>query len=274
MGSLSDKAENELLDHIFNAAYTPPTTVYLALCTADPTDAGTGASMSECANTNNYARAAITFAAAASRSVAQSGTVTFNQASGSWGTASHWAVVSTNTYGAGDMLAHGSLAASKAIVNGNTPSVAGGEVTVTISAGEVSDYLANIMLDFMFRNQAFSAPDTYVGFTTATVSDGNTGSTITEVSGGSYARVQVNVNGGSSPTWDLATGTTPTEVDNTHEIAFTTATASWGTITSVVICDALTLGNLLFYDNDMADQAVGDGDTAKIAAGALDIQLT
>ncbi len=40
MGSLSDYAENELLDHLFNAAYSPVATVYLALCTADPTDAG------------------------------------------------------------------------------------------------------------------------------------------------------------------------------------------------------------------------------------------
>ena len=50
MGSLSDYAELELLDHVFNAAYSPVATVYLALCTADPTDAGTGASMNECAS--------------------------------------------------------------------------------------------------------------------------------------------------------------------------------------------------------------------------------
>ena len=59
---------------------------YVALCTADPTDAGTGASMNEVANSNNYAREAITFAAASSRRVTQSGNIEMNEASGSWGT--------------------------------------------------------------------------------------------------------------------------------------------------------------------------------------------
>ena len=44
--SASDYLELEILDHIFGVAYAQPT-VYLALCTADPTDAGTGASMNE-----------------------------------------------------------------------------------------------------------------------------------------------------------------------------------------------------------------------------------
>ena len=65
MGSFSNYLEDELVDHICNAAYTPPAAVYVALATADPTDAGTGASMSEVANTNGYARTAITFGAAA-----------------------------------------------------------------------------------------------------------------------------------------------------------------------------------------------------------------
>jgi hypothetical protein len=84
MGSLTNFAENELLDHVFNAAYTPPSTVYVALCTSDPGETATDLSGVECANANNYAREAITFAAASSRSVQQSGAVTFNQASGSW----------------------------------------------------------------------------------------------------------------------------------------------------------------------------------------------
>ena len=60
MGSLSDLAEGVLLDHVCNSAYSHAATVYLALCTADPTDAGTGASMNECADANGYPRKAIT----------------------------------------------------------------------------------------------------------------------------------------------------------------------------------------------------------------------
>lgn len=266
MGSLSNFSENELLDHVFNAAYTPPATVYLALHTADPTDAGNGAE----ANYTSYARAAITFGAASARRVTQSGTVTFPASTGGTNTITHWGVWDAST--SGNMLAHGAFATSKSIVSGNTPSVASGVVYVEFSAGEISNYLANILLDFMFRNQAFSQPtNTYVGLTTATIADTNTGSTVTEVSGGSYARVDVNPNGGSSPTWDLAASGV---VDNTHDISFPEATGSWGTVVATFIADASSGGNLLFYDNALTDQAVASGDTVVFPAGTLDIEMT
>lgn len=274
MGSLTDHSEAELLDHVCNAAYSPVATVYLALATADPTDAATGGAFNECADSGSYARTAITFAAPATRKVTQTGAVTFPEATGAWGTVSHWAVVDNSAHGAGNVLAHGAFTESKSIVSGNTPSVATTEVYVEFSANEISTTLAENLLDLMFRNQAYAAPDTYVALTTVIVTDGMTGSTITEPGAGAYARVQVNINGGASPTWDLAAGTTPTEVENTHDIEFPTATASWGTITSVAICSASTAGDLLFYDNDMGDQAVGNGDTAKFVAQALDIQMT
>lgn len=266
MGSLADHSENELLDHVCNAAYTPPATVYLGLSTADPTDDASG--LAEPSG-NGYVRKAITFGAAASREVAQNADVTFDQASGAWGTITHWALFDAES--AGNMLAHGALAASKEVVSGNTPSVASAEVTVSFSAGYVSDYLANKLLDLMFRNQAYSAPDTYCALTTATIADDDTGSTITEPSGGAYARKQVNVNGGSEPTWDLAAAGA---LDNTHNVDFTQATASWGTIVALGILDAAAAGNLLFYDNGVADQAVGDGDTVRFPVGDLDIAMS
>lgn len=274
MGSLSNFAENELLDHVFNAAYSPAATIYLALCTADPTDAGTGASMNEVADSNGYAREAIAFAAASSRSIAQDGVVTFDAVTGAgYGPVTHWAIVDSGTHGAGNMLAHGSLAAEKTLVAGNTPSVASGQVTVSFSANEISTYLANKLLDLMFRNQAYSKPETWIALATAAIEDSDDGSAMDEVSGGSYARVQVNINGGSSPTWDLAADGA---LDNTHAITFAAATASWGTVTSVAIMDSTTedAGNVLFYDNAMTDQAVGSGDTVSFAIGALDVEMT
>ncbi len=266
MGSMSDFLENELLDHIFNAAYTPPATVYLGLSTADPLDDGSG--LAEPSG-NGYIRKAITFGAAASRVITQSGDVTFDQATGSWGTITHYGIFDAES--AGNMMAHGSLSVSKAVVSGNTPSVASAECIVTVSAGEVSDYLANILLDFAFRNQAFSAPATYIALATADISDSDTGSTITEVSGGSYARKQVNINGGASPTWDLAASGL---VDNTHDITFASPTASWGLVTAAAIIDALTAGNLLFYENTMNDQTPDSGDTVKFPVGDLDVSLS
>lgn len=268
MGSITNFLENELLDHVFNATYTPPATVYLALCTADPTDAATGASMNEVADANGYARQAITFGAASSRRVTQSAQVTFPQASGSWGTASHWAIVDSATHGAGNALAYGAFGTPKAIVNNNTPNVGSGEVYVEFSAGEISTFLANELLDHAFRNSAYTKPDTYAALVTTTSSDTALG---TEVSGGSYARVQVNPNGGSAPTWAVAAGG---EVENDDAVSFGTATASWGTVVGVAIMDASSSGNLLFYDNGMDDQAVAEDDTTEFDAGALVIQMT
>jgi hypothetical protein len=274
MGSLSDYAENELLDHVCNAAYTPIATLYLALATADPTDAGTGASMSEVANSNGYTRKAITFAAAATRAIAQTGVVTFDAVTGGgYGPVTHWAVVDSGTHGAGNMLAHGALAVPKTLVAGNTPSVASGQVTITFSAGEISDYLALKLLDLMFRNTAYSKPQTWIALATVSIVDTDDGAAMTEVSGTSYARVQVNINGGSSPTWDLAASGA---LQNTHAITFPTAGGSWSTVTSVAIMDSTTedSGNVLFYDNAMADQAVASGDTVSFAIGALDVVMT
>ena len=278
MGSKTDFAEDAMLDHVFNkVSYTPPTTVYVALCTADPTDIATGASMSEVANSNGYVRTAITFGAAAARQITQSGAVTFPQASGGgWGTVTHWALVSIQTYGSGDVLAHGAFTASKVINDGNTPSIATTELYVNFTAGEISDYLANIWLDRMFRNQAFTTPDTYIaGIITNPVTDGMTGSTITEPSGNGYARELIDENGGTPPVWDLASGTTPTVVDNSDDVDLGPASGgNWGTVIAVAICDAITVGNMLMYDNDMTDQAVDDGDTMRLPAGDLDMQCS
>jgi len=264
MGSLSDYAELELLDHVFNAAYSPAAAVYLALYESDPgdTDAGTESTYT------SYARTAITFGAAASRRVTQNAVVTFPQSTGGSSSVTHWGVHDAAT--AGNLLAHGALSETKSVVNGNTPSVASGQAYVEIT-GEISDYLANKLLDLMFRNQAYTAPDTYVSLVTVAATNSMTGSTITEPSGNGFARKQVNVNGGSSPTWDVAAAGL---VDNTHDITFATATGSWGTIVGVVIVDAAATGNLLFYDNGMTDQAVGTDDVWKFLAGALDITLS
>lgn len=274
MGSLSRYAENAMLGHVFEATYTKPATVYLALCTADPTNTGTGASMNEVASANGYTRKAITFAAAATRAIAQTGAVTFDAVTGAgYGPVTHWAVTDNGTHGAGNMLAFGALAVDKTLVAGNTPSVATGQVTITFSAGEISDYLAVKLLDMMFRNTAYTKPATYVALATAAVEDTHDGDTMTEAAGTSYARVLVNIVGGASPAWlTPALGV----VDNANAITFPTAGGSWGTVTSVAIMDGATLnaGNLLFYDNTLTDQAVTTGDTVSFAAGALDIVMT
>jgi hypothetical protein len=267
MGSLSNYAEQALVKHLFReSAYTPAATLYLALCTADPGEAATGASMSEVANSGGYARTAIAFGAAASRRVTQSGAVTFPTASGSW-TYQYWAIVDSATHGAGNVLASGSFSASKSVVSGNTPSVASGEIWVELTASTgLSNYAANGFLDRMFRNQAFTVSANYAGLATAVLADTTTGGTVTEVSGGSYARVAINASGGGSPAWGAASGGA---VSNADAVSFPAATGSWGTVVAMFIADASSAGNILWYDNGLVDQAVTSGDTCSWASSQL-----
>lgn len=273
MGSLSDYAENAVVKHLTReTAYTPAATVYLALATADPTDVATGVAMNEVANSGSYARQAITFGAAASRRVTQSGTVTFTAATGSWGTVTHWAIVDSGTYGAGNVLAHGALAVSKSVVSGNTPSVASGEVWVEITASTgLSNYAANGLLDRMFRNQAFTISANALGLSTATLTDSTAGTEV--ANSNNYARLAINVQGGAQPSWEAVAGNA---VQNADVWAFPTPSGSWGTVVAAFIADSATYGagNILMYDNGITDQAVGSGDTVQYAAGAFDFSQT
>lgn len=278
MGSIANFLEDALLNHVCNVAFTPAATLYVALCTADPLDTATGASMNEVANANGYARTAVTFDPAASRRVVQASAVTFPQASGSWGSVSHWTLVSTATYGAGDVYAHGSFVTPFTPVSGNTPTIPAGEleVEITASAGGAgfTDYLVHAWLNRAFRNQAFAKPNTYVGLATSIIQDNDVAiGDITEVSGGNYGRVQVNPNGGAVPTWDLSSGGA---LDNTHAITFPTPSASWGTVVSMFLIDSASgAGNILGYDSgNIVDQEPVSGDTVQFPVGALDLALS
>ncbi|MCX6559848.1 MAG: hypothetical protein NTZ26_04975 [Candidatus Aminicenantes bacterium] len=130
MGSFANYAENKILDHIVGkTSFTLPT-AYLALSTADPTDAGTG--LAEPSG-NNYSRkqtAAADWNAASSGSIANANDLSFPEASGSWGTITHFAIFDAAS--GGNMLAHGSLTASKAVGAGDVLKFAAGNLTLTL----------------------------------------------------------------------------------------------------------------------------------------------
>lgn len=133
-GSASDYLENALLDHVTGkSAYTQPT-AYVALCTAEPGEANSGAGISEVTNSNNYARkstAAGDWNSASAGATANANPITFNQASGSWGTVTHFAIMDSPVWGEGYMLLWGDLTTPKAISNGDTPSFAAGDLDLT-----------------------------------------------------------------------------------------------------------------------------------------------
>ena len=284
MGSLSNAGATLIMNHLFNAAQSVGSTVYLALCTGTYTpataDGYTGASCSEVANANGYARKAISFGAASARRITQDAQVDFDTASGSWGTVTHWVIVTSATYGAGTVLAHGDFTASFSPVTGNTPRVASGQVYVEITAISgygLTTWAANGVLGHFFDATAFTstAGNTFLALLNAVCSDAaTTMAGQTEVSGTNYARKEVNENGGASPTWTTVTNGV---LSNQHDTTFATpGSGGWTQLVAVAIVDALsgTSANVIAYDNtNVVDQTPASGDTVQFLAGDFDISL-
>lgn len=132
-------------------------------------------------------------------------------------------------------------------------------------AGSFSNYLEDEILDHIFGGADFTRPSpVFVALYTATPSDTGGG---TEVTGGSYARVSVTNNATNFP------ASSGGAKSNGTEIAFTPATANWGTVVAFGILDASTNGNLLCWGDVTPNKAINSGDTAKFAAGDLDITI-
>lgn len=128
----------------------------------------------------------------------------------------------------------------------------------------ISTYLSDKLLDHSTGDVSYTKPTCYLAlFTAAPTMPAGTGGT--EVSGGSYARVAL------AGLWSAAASESKT---NNATITFPTATASWGTVTSVGIYDASTAGNLLYAGNLTSSQSVGASVTFSMPASDLTIALS
>lgn len=135
----------------------------------------------------------------------------------------------------------------------------------------ISNYLESALMQEVFNGVAYTGPSTWVSLYTTDPTDADSGA---EVSGGSYARLRVYAQAGGSPDWNTAVvDGTGYLVDNSDVLTFTTATASWGTVTHFGVHDAVTAGNLLFHGALTASKAVGNGDTFTFPVGDLDFKL-
>jgi hypothetical protein len=154
MSALSDFVENKLIDFLFRAqalgitgasaaAGTGPTTLYVALLTAAPSDTGGGTEVSG----GSYGRVAVTSSLAnwagtqsAGSTTASSGTggttsnnnaITFPAPTANWGVVTHVAIYDAST--TGNLIAWAALTASKTVNNGDAaPSFAAGALTFQI----------------------------------------------------------------------------------------------------------------------------------------------
>ena len=106
-------------------------------------------------------------------------------------------------------------------------------------SGSFGDYAESRTLDKWLGATDFTPPaNTFIALYTSIPGDASASGT--EVTGGSYARVQLTNN---TTNWPNASGTNPTIKQNGVAINFTTATADWGTVVAFAIYDALTVGN-------------------------------
>jgi hypothetical protein len=109
--SYSNYAEQKILEHSMGkASWTMPTNVYLALCTAAPTDSSTGATIEEATYTG-YARLKVegskwTYSAPA---IKNNATLTFAECTAGSSIIKGWALCDSETKGAGNAIAWGTV---------------------------------------------------------------------------------------------------------------------------------------------------------------------
>jgi hypothetical protein len=131
MSAFSNYLEVEILDHILGGSvYTPPSTVYFALYTAAPSDAGGGTEV----NTGGYTRVAVpnnltNWPAATNGTKRNANTITFPEAQATWGNIVAIGIHDAAT--AGNLLFWTAIT-SRQVVSGDIPRFNAQGVSVTL----------------------------------------------------------------------------------------------------------------------------------------------
>ena len=126
--SFSNFLETEILDHVFaGAAYTAPSTHYLALYTAAPGETGGGTEVTTSGTA--YVRKAVAFTTTGN-TTSNSAAVEYPTATASFGTVTHVGVFDAAT--SGNLMAYAALSSSKAIATGDVFRVPTGDLDITL----------------------------------------------------------------------------------------------------------------------------------------------
>lgn len=128
-----------------------------------------------------------------------------------------------------------------------------------------SDILEGLVRGHIFRTATWAKP-TVLAIALYTAAPGETGGG-TEVSGGSYARVQRDP---LDANWTAASATDGL-TDNAAAITFPSPTANWGVITHQALHTATSGGDMWIYGALTTPKTVNSGDAApNFPIGALD----
>ena len=121
---------------------------------------------------------------------------------------------------------------------------------------QATNYLEGEIIKHLFRTGTFTKPSVLaVGLYTAAPGEAGGG---TEVSGGSYARAQLDP---LDANWDAPVGGNG-QTKNASALTFPTPSADWGQVTHFGIFDATSGGNLLIYGSLNNPKTINLGDPA------------
>ena len=252
MSNTSDRLENAILDHMCRSAtWSPPATLYLALYTAAPSDAGGGTEVTG----GSYVRKSLTTgdtlfeATQGGTTGASSGTtnqsknaaaIAFVTPTADWGDVTHWAL---HDHASADQpQVWGAFSSTWTINSGNTVQIDAQTLIITVTG---TNYFANKMLDCLLRARAWTKP-TGLAFDLYTVAPTDAGGG-TLVTGGSYAAATVTpgdtvFTASQGGTTGASTGTSGS-VGNAAAITWPAPTANWGAVLAEGLKDQA--GNLL-----------------------------
>ena len=125
--SFTNYLETEILDHVFaGAAYTAPSTKYLALFTGAPGETGGGTEVSG----GGYARQTVAFTTSGN-TTSNNAAVEFPTATGNYGTVTHVGVYDAST--SGNLMAYAALSSNKTIETGDVFRVPSGDLDITLN---------------------------------------------------------------------------------------------------------------------------------------------
>ena len=142
----------------------------------------------------------------------------------------------------------------------------------------LTNYAENKIVDALLRGQSLGAPATWHVALLTAASDAEAG-TVTEVSGGSYARVSVTASLANFSSTQSAGSTTASSgtgglSSNNGAITFPAPTANWGTVTHWALYDASSSGNAWVIAALTASKTINNGDAApSFAAAALSLTV-
>lgn len=133
-GSFADHAEDKIIDHFLGKTSWTMPTVWVGLSTADPLDDASGLAEPVGNNYDRVETGAADWNASSGGSSSNANDIEFPEASGSWGTITHFALFDAES--GGNMIGHGNLTVPKPVSSGDTLRFAGGtpgELVTTLS---------------------------------------------------------------------------------------------------------------------------------------------